>query len=118
MIGAGEFNNNPTWIQTQEDELNLIDEQSWKNKFQLEQLEAILAEHVWEHLIEEEGVIAAKNCYKYLKDNGYVRYAVPDKLFPNEAYQNIVQVGGPGPVDHPASSHKIVYDYVRLKKSI
>lgn len=26
----------------------------------------------------------------------------------------MVQVGGPGPTDHPAASHKIVYDYRTL----
>ncbi|CEN78271.1 hypothetical protein [Paraclostridium sordellii] len=25
---------------------------------------------------------------------------------------NMVKVGGPGPVDHPAYTHKIVYDYL------
>jgi predicted SAM-dependent methyltransferase len=62
---------------------------------------AILAEHVWEHLTFEEGVQAAKNCYKYLKPGGYVRCAVPDGYFPDEEYQNIVKIGGPGPKDHP-----------------
>jgi len=35
--------------------------------------------------------------------------AVPDGNFPNEAYQNMVKIGGPGPADHPAADHKIVY---------
>jgi predicted SAM-dependent methyltransferase len=37
-----------------------------------------------------------------------------NKNFRNEWYQNMVQIGGPGPVDHPAASHKIVYDYKTL----
>ncbi len=34
----------------------------------------------------------------------------------NEDYQHIVQVGGPGPKDHPASGHKIVHTYKTLTK--
>lgn len=30
--------------------------------------------------------------------------------------QNIVQIGGPGPKDHPAASHKIVHNYKTLTK--
>jgi predicted SAM-dependent methyltransferase len=74
-------------------------------------ISAILAEHVWEHLDYEEGTEAAKVCFDFLKPGGYIRCAVPDAFFPNEEYQNIVKVGGPGPKDHPAASHRIVYNY-------
>ena len=110
-IGAGEYNNNPGWLQTHEDELNLLKKEQWEKKFLPASIEAILAEHVWEHLTYEEGIEAAKICYEFLKPNGYIRCAVPDAYFPNEEYQKIVQVGGPGPLDHPAASHKIVYSY-------
>jgi predicted SAM-dependent methyltransferase len=76
----------------------------------------LLAEHVWEHLTYEEGIEAAKNCYRYLKPGGYIRCGVPDANFRNQWYQNMVKVGGPGPKDHPAATHKIVYDYKRFKK--
>jgi predicted SAM-dependent methyltransferase len=75
----------------------------------------MLAEHVWEHMTEEDGINAAKNCYDFLKCGGYLGCAVPDINFRNNAYQQMVQVGGPGPIDHPAYSHKIVYDYKSLK---
>ncbi len=88
----------------------------WKEKFNPNSIKAILAEHVWEHLTYEEGTKAARLCYKYLKKDGYIRCAVPDGYFPNESYQNIVQVGGPGPLDHPAASHKIVFNYKTLTK--
>lgn len=84
--------------------------------FKLESVEVFLAEHVWEHMTYDEGIIAAKNCYKFLKPGGYLRCAVPDKNFRNEWYQNMVQVGGPGPVDHPAATHKILYDWITFKK--
>ncbi|MCM3693799.1 class I SAM-dependent methyltransferase [Neobacillus niacini] len=116
VIGAGEYNNNPGWVHTQEEELNLINENTWDNMFVRNSITTILAEHVWEHLTFEEGMQAAKLCYQYLKPLGYVRCAVPDGFFPNEEYQNIVKVGGPGPNDHPAASHKIVHNYQTLSK--
>ncbi len=111
VIGAGEYNNNPSWLQTQESELNLLNRIDWERKFGSESLQAILAEHVWEHLTLEEGIEAAKVCFDFLKPGGYIRCAVPDGFFPNENYQSEVQIGGPGPKDHPAASHKIVHNY-------
>ena len=114
VIGSGEFNNNPTWLQTQETELNLLKKDDWEDKFSSNSLEAILAEHVWEHLTYEEGVKSARICFEFLKPGGYVRCAVPDGFFPDEDYQTVIQVGGPGPEDHPAASHKIVHNYKTL----
>ncbi|RYG85482.1 MAG: hypothetical protein EON58_22950, partial [Alphaproteobacteria bacterium] len=73
--------------------------------------DAFLCEHVWEHLTEAEGRLAASLCFEFLKPGGYLRCAVPDANFPNEAYQELVQIGGPGPEDHAAADHKIVYDF-------
>lgn len=55
--------------------------------------------------------MAAKNCFAFLKPRGYLRCAVPDGFFRNEWYQNMVQVGGPGPTNHPAYTHKTLYNY-------
>ena len=38
--------------------------------FEFENPTAYLAEHVWEHMAFEEGIVAARNCYKYLADGG------------------------------------------------
>lgn len=116
VLGAGEYNNNPGWIHTQENELNLLDNSTWEESYNENSLSAILAEHVWEHLTHEEGINAAKLCYRYLKTGGYIRCAVPDGFFPDVEYQNIVKVGGPGPKDHPAASHKIIHNYKTLSK--
>lgn len=111
VVGAGEYNNNPKWIQTEETELNLLKRDDWEGKFSPNTVTAILAEHVWEHLTYEEGKEAVKICFDFLKPGGYIRCAVPDGFFPDEDYQNGVQVGGPGPKDHPAASHKIVHNF-------
>lgn len=110
VIGAGktEFD---SWLNTQESDLNLLDITSFEKLFPSKGVSCFLAEHVWEHLTFEEGIQAGRNCFDFLEPGGYLRIAVPDRNFPNEWYQNMVQVGGPGPIDHPAATHKIVYDY-------
>ncbi len=114
IIGAGQTKYEG-WISTQESDLNLLSISDWNKLFSIESIDVLLAEHVWEHMTQEEGILAAKNCYKYLKPGGYIRCAVPDKNFKNEWYQNMVKVGGPGPADHPAATHKILYDFETLK---
>lgn len=113
IIGAGATKYDG-WMATQETELNVLSIANWASMFTSESIDAMLAEHVWEHMTLEEGIAAAENCYRYLRPGGYIRCAVPDKNFRNEWYQSMVQVGGPGPLDHPAATHKIVYDHQTL----
>lgn len=113
IIGAGE-QKWVGWVPTHQDQLDLLKPEDWALRFQTRLADAFLCEHVWEHLTEAEGRNAACLCYRYLKPGGYLRCAVPDAYFPNSEYQHIVQVGGPGPKDHPAADHKMVYDYKLL----
>ena len=113
IIGAGD-QRWPGWISTHREELDLLRPKDWENSFHARSVDAFLCEHVWEHLTEEQGRAAAKLCYKWLKPGGYLRCAVPDANFPDKIYQQIARVGGPGPKDHPAASHKILYDYERF----
>lgn len=53
------------WISTQESELNILDEKDFEKALNSNKAQAFLAEHVWEHMSYEEGMIAARNCYKY-----------------------------------------------------
>ncbi len=113
IIGAGNTRFDG-WVSTQENELNLLERKTFESMFKDEKPTVFLAEHVWEHLTLEDGLIAAKNCYDFLADGGYIRIAVPDKNFRNEWYQNMVKIGGSGDPTHPAFTHKIVYDYKML----
>jgi predicted SAM-dependent methyltransferase len=110
ILGAG-TQTYPGWIATQKEQLDLLKREDWVESFSSRQVDAFLCEHVWEHLTESQGRLAAAHCFQFLKPGGYLRCAVPDANFPNEAYQKAAQVGGPGPKDHPAADHKIVYDY-------
>lgn len=113
ILGAGKTEAKG-WISTQENELDVSNESDFAKLYLEQSIDAMLSEHVWEHMIKADGIKSAKNCFKYLKPGGYIRCAVPDANFRNEKYQQMIQVGGPGPIDHPAYSHKIVYDYKTL----
>ncbi|MBP8251688.1 MAG: hypothetical protein KAX40_04950 [Herpetosiphon sp.] len=108
IIGAGDQRYDG-WIATQQADLNVLDPEQWQAIFADRRIDALLCEHVWEHLTEAEGRQAAALCFNYLKAGGYLRCAVPDGNFPDPIYQNTIKVGGPGPADHPAADHKIMY---------
>lgn len=113
VLGAGGTTFNG-WVSTNENELNLLSRSDFEKIFNKQKAAAMLAEHVWEHMTIDEGMLAAKNCYDFLDEGGYIRVAVPDINFKNEWYQNMVKVGGNGDPSHPSYTHKIVYDYKTL----
>lgn len=67
----------PGWIATQGNELNLLRRDQWETIFGERRIDALLCEHVLEHLTEAEGRAAATLCYDFLKPGGYLRCAVP-----------------------------------------
>lgn len=99
------------WYATEIEFLNLLKENDWTKLFKPSSVSAMLAEHVWEHLTEEQAALAAQNCYKYLKPGGYIRVAVPDGLRPDPSYIEFVRPNGIGP---GAKDHKQLYTYRAL----
>ncbi|MDB4805027.1 methyltransferase domain-containing protein [bacterium] len=99
------------WTPTDIEYLSLLDSTNWKLFFKENSIDAILSEHVWEHLTLDEGLIAAQHCFQYLKPNGYIRVAVPDGFHSNPVYIDHVKPYGNGP---GADDHKILYDYKTL----
>jgi len=97
------------WTPTDHDQLNLLREQSWGAYVSPGSIDAILAEHVWEHLTLEQGKSAAAICYRYLKPGGYIRVAVPDGLHPDAAYREYIKVDGEGGGEF--GGHKVVFTY-------
>ncbi len=105
LIGAG-GTNFEGWIPTDKDNLNILNEGDWARYFSKNSLAAILSEHVWEHLTYDEAIVAAENCFKFLKSGGYLRVAVPDGNHPNPIYIASVKPGGSGP---GSDDHKVLY---------
>ena len=101
----------PGWIDTDVEDLNLLNPKHWKTYFKRKPIDAILAEHVWEHLTAGEGIVAAKRCFEFLKPGAYMRVAVPDGFHPDEEYIDNVKPGGIGA---GSDDHKVLYDHITL----
>lgn len=114
VVGAGRIPYKG-WLLTEVDYLNLLIVEDWKDYFANHPIDAILAEHVWEHLTAEQGRIAAKNCFDYLKPGGYLRIAVPDGGTPDPTYIEAVRPGGTGA---GADDHKVLYTAESLTKML
>jgi predicted SAM-dependent methyltransferase len=95
------------WIPTEIGVLDILVERQWMRLFTENSIDAILAEHVWEHLTLEQGLRAARNCRRFLKPGGYLRVAVPDGFHPDPTYIEWVRVGGSGA---GADDHKVLYN--------
>ena len=112
IVGAAGYGQ-PGWIPTDVQYLNLLNNEHWKRFFNYCSIDAIVAEHVWEHLSLADGIEAAKNCYAYLRPGAFLRIAVPDGYNPDKKYIDYVNVGGSGP---GADDHKMLYTYETLEK--
>ena len=100
------------WIATDKDRLDLLRDADWAYYFESKPVDAILAEHVWEHLDCSALILAAQNCFTYLKPGGYIRVAVPDGLHPDEEYIDYVKPGGWGV---GSDDHHVLYTYRTLE---
>jgi predicted SAM-dependent methyltransferase len=108
VIGAGGLSD-PGWVATDVSEFDLLRPESWEAYVSPASIDALLAEHVWEHLSFAEGRVAAATCYRFLKPGGRMRLAVPDGYFPDPAFQ--AYIGVSGVAGGEAGAHKVVYTY-------
>lgn len=90
------------WISTNHETLSLTKRDAWARFMQPGTVNAILSEHVWEHLSDKDGAKAAQICFDYLAPGGRLRIAVPDGHHPDPNY--IARITPEGDVNH-----KIVY---------
>lgn len=102
------------WLLTDKEDLDVTRRESFLRYWKPGTRSAFLAEHVWEHLTEEEGKKGIANCFEFLKKGGRLRIAVPDGFHPDPEYRNHVRPGGSGP---GADDHKLLYNY-RLLESM
>ncbi len=104
-----------SWIETNIYSVNLLKLKSLKTFFKENEIDYILAEHVFEHLTLEQGLKGLNNCHQFLKKGGHVRVAVPDGYFNNKDYLESVRPGGYGSGAH---DHKVLYNYKSIKKIV
>ena len=110
IVGAGDTKYN-SWIATDYPYLDITDLENIKKNFKKNEVDKILAEHVFEHLTLEDGIKSIKNLKFLLKSKGAIRIAVPDGFNPSEEYIERVKPGGTG---DGSDDHKILYNYKSL----
>ncbi|MGJ4952584.1 class I SAM-dependent methyltransferase [Bradyrhizobium sp. HKCCYLS20291] len=101
----------PGWVSTNENLFNLLRPETWLAWIDENSVDAMLSEHVWEHLDADEGKTAATTCYRFLKSGCRLRIAVPDALMPDPVYRDLCKVGG-------RDGHKVFYDYRSLSNTL
>lgn len=101
VLGAG-----PTrfegWFQTDKELLDVTSADDWSILFKPDSIDSLLSEHLFEHLTEDQGRLAAAECYRYLKPGGLFRVAVPDGYRRDPAY---LQEAAP-----PNDGHQVFYN--------
>ncbi len=102
----------PGWLLTDMDQLNIVVKKDWERYFQPDSVDAILAEHVLEHLTITEAKRVAELCFTYLRPGGRLRIAVPDGLHPDPDYVEAVKPMGSG---EGAEDHKVLYSWKGLE---
>jgi len=85
IIGAG-GTTQAGWTSFEFNDLDIRRRDNWLRLFQPGTVEAVLAEHVLEHLNPDEAAAAARNIYEFLRPGGYWRIAVPDAYNPDPRY--------------------------------
>jgi predicted SAM-dependent methyltransferase len=103
IVGAA-LTSQPGWYSTNEQWLDITSEQDWQKIFRGKQLLThVVAEHVFEHLTQDEAIRALHSIYRHMRPDGRVRIAVPDGFHPAKEYIRHVGVNGIGA---DASDHK------------
>jgi predicted SAM-dependent methyltransferase len=114
-VGSGGISADKKWYATDIKTLDITKESDWRRMLFFLKVDNIMAEHVWEHLTDNDTEIANRNCFKYLKSGGTLRLAVPDGFNPDLVYIEHVRPGGSGP---GADDHKVLYNYKLMKERL
>lgn len=101
ILGAGPIKFEG-WFQTDKELLDVTSPDDWNVLFKPDSIDRVLSEHMLEHLTEDEGRIAAGECFRYLKPGGLFRVAVPDGYRRDPAY---VKEAAP-----PNDGHQVFYN--------
>lgn len=89
VVGAG-GTTYPGWVSTDIPIHDVTTESSWARLFTPNSIDRLLSEHVFEHLTETQNASAFALCYRYLKQGGRLRIAVPDGNRQDAYYQSHV----------------------------
>ena len=110
VVGAG-ISKFKGWFSTDISTLDITKEFDFKKYFTKRKINKVLAEHVFEHLTEEEIKKTLSNFYKYSDKLVNIRIAVPDGL---HADRNYIESVKPGGIGEGAEDHKNLFTYKSL----
>jgi predicted SAM-dependent methyltransferase len=112
IIGSSGTSQNG-WIKTELHWLDISRREDWIRHFRLNSIDALLAEHVFEHIAEDSLTPAIDLIHSFLRPGGYIRVAVPDGNHPDASYILQVKPGGTG---EGAFDHKVLFDHQSLSE--
>lgn len=82
------------WDPLERLQLDMRNRADWEKLFAPDSLEAVLSEHVLEHLTTDDAQGAARNIFAFLAPGGFWRIAVPDANNPDPVYQEFCRPNG------------------------
>ena len=104
------------WFSTNEQWFDIASPTDWQKIFKGKKLlRAAVAEHVFEHLTNDQTDIALVQIYEHMIPSGTIRIAVPDGNNPNKEYIKHVRIKGIGA---DAADHKQLLTFESLKQSL
>ena len=112
LVGAG-TTNFKGWFATDKDTLDITKELDFKKYFKKKKINKVLAEHILEHLTQNDLELMLHNFYKYSSQDINIRIAVPDGFHPDPKYVERVKPGGIG---EGAEDHKHLFNYKSLSE--
>ncbi|MBL1212460.1 MAG: hypothetical protein HND52_03760 [Ignavibacteriae bacterium] len=112
IIGAGttKFKG---WFNTDTYNLDVTSSSDFRKLLKDKKIDAVLAEHVLEHLTSEQLDRMIQNFLNYCHENCNIRIAVPDGYHGNIEYIENVKPNGKG---EGAEDHKHLFNYISLSK--
>lgn len=112
LVGSGKTKYKG-WFSTDIVTLDITKEKNFKKYFKKKKISKILAEHVLEHLNNNDLEKMVNNFYKYSTDNINIRIAVPDGFHSDPEYINHVKPDGDG---EGAMDHKNLFNIYTLSE--
>ncbi|MCX6183039.1 MAG: hypothetical protein NT150_14055 [Bacteroidetes bacterium] len=113
VVGSG-YTDFEGWIGTDLPHFNILKKEDWQYFFEGCTIDNLLAEHVFEHLTQEQSKLALELAAPFVKKGGVFRIAVPDGFNPDPTYIEYVRPGGNG---DGADDHKILWTYKTLSQT-
>lgn len=95
------------WINTDIPQFDITNAKHWQVIFGSVKIDNLLAEHVLEHLTQEQIKTVLTLAKQHLKPGGRFRIAIPDKNNTDPVYQEETRPGGSGAGAH---DHKVFLD--------